>query len=77
MPKPTPDAVVHAGKPGGERAGGVPRQSLKVQRVLFEIALDQLAGDEPVNEVIEITLTADRKLRVDRYAWSGDHYPGI
>ena len=51
--------------------------SLKVQRVLFEIALDQLAGDEPVNEVIGITLTADRKVRIDRYAWSGDHYPGI
>lgn len=47
--------------------------SLRVQRALFELALDQLADDEPVNDVIEVTLTTDRKVSIDRYAWPMDH----
>ncbi len=42
--------------------------SLDVQKRLFEHALDQLGNDEPVNEVLEITLTADQMVRTDRYA---------
>ena len=61
---------VHAGLVCLSVAPGL--MSLQVQRVLFEVALDRLAGDEPVNDVIEITLTADRKVRIDRYAWPTD-----
>ncbi len=62
---------VHAGLVCLNVAPGL--MSLQVQRVLFGIALEQLVGDEPVNDVIEITLTTDRKVRIDRYAWSIDH----
>ncbi len=62
---------VHAGLVCLNVAPGL--MSLQVQRVLFELALDQLAGDEPVNDVIEITLTTDRKVRINRYAWPMDH----
>ncbi len=47
--------------------------NLQVQKVLFELALDQLAGDEPVNNVIEISLTTDRKVRINQYVWPMDH----
>jgi predicted nuclease of predicted toxin-antitoxin system len=40
--------------------------SLEVQKRLFALALDRLT-DEPVNEVLEITLRADRSVRIDRY----------
>lgn len=43
--------------------------SLQVQRVLFELALDQLAEQELFNEVVEITLTEDGSVRVARYNW--------
>ena len=36
------------------------RMSLEVQKDLFEYALDQLSNEEPINEVLEITLTARR-----------------
>ncbi len=42
--------------------------SLEVQQRLFEHALDRLGDEEPINEVLEITLTADRTVRADRYA---------
>lgn len=40
--------------------------SLEVQKRLFALALDRLT-DEPVNEVLEITLRADRSIQIDRY----------
>ena len=43
--------------------------SLEVQKALFEHILDELAGEEPVNEVVEIVLTVDRTVRIDRYIW--------
>ena len=58
---------VHAGLVCVNVAPGL--MSLKVQKRLFEHALDQLEGEEPVNEVLEISLTADRIVRADRYAW--------
>lgn len=40
---------------------------LAIQKALFRLALDQLAGDEPVNEALEITLTSDGEVTVERY----------
>lgn len=45
------------------------RMSLEVQKDLFEYALDQLANEEPINEVLEITLTAQEIIRAARYEW--------
>lgn len=41
--------------------------NLQVQKRLFAYALDRLKGEEPANEVLEITLTAGQTVRVDRY----------
>ena len=46
--------------------------SLEVQKALFEYILDELAGEEPVNEVVEIVLTVDRTVRIDRYIWPAE-----
>ncbi len=43
--------------------------NLEIQKALFEHALDELAGEEPVNEVVEIALTGDRTVRTVRYMW--------
>lgn len=56
---------VHAGLVCLNAASGL--MSLEAQKVLFEQALDELAGKEPVNEVVEITLTDDRSVKTDRY----------
>ena len=45
------------------------RMSLEVQKGLFEYALEQLEKEEPINEVLEITLTADGIIRAARYEW--------
>ena len=37
---------------------------LQVQRILFEVALDRLAGDGRVSDVVEITLTAGREVAI-------------
>jgi predicted nuclease of predicted toxin-antitoxin system len=58
--------AVHAGLVCLNVAPGL--MSLDVQKRLFEHALDQLENEEPVNEVLEITLTAQRLVRADRYA---------
>jgi predicted nuclease of predicted toxin-antitoxin system len=55
---------VHAGLVCLNVAPGL--MSLEVQKRLFALALDRLT-DEPVNEVLEITLRADRSIRIDRY----------
>lgn len=57
---------VHAGLICLNVAPGLMR--LNVQKRLFKHALNQLDYEEPVNEVMEITLTEDRIVRVDRYA---------
>lgn len=41
--------------------------NLEVQKRLFEHALDQLKEKKPANEVLEVTLTANQTVRVDRY----------
>ena len=41
--------------------------NLEAQITLFEQALDELAGAEPVNEVVEVTLTDVRSVKTDRY----------
>lgn len=41
---------------------------LETQMTLFGLALDRLGEAEPVNEVLELTLTADGKVIVERYA---------
>lgn len=41
--------------------------SLAVQQALFEHVLGHIAGDDLASQVLEITLTADRTVRVDRY----------
>ena len=43
--------------------------SLNSQKYLFEYALEQLQGEEPINEVLEVTLTADGTVRAARYDW--------
>ena len=56
---------VHAGLICLNVAPGL--MSLNVQKRLFEHTLNQLDDEEPVNEVLEITLTDDRIVRFDRY----------
>ena len=41
--------------------------SLEVQQRLFEHALTQIAGVDLSGQIVEITLTAERKVRFDRY----------
>ena len=41
--------------------------SLAVQQALFEHALGRVADDDLAGQVLEITLTSDRTVRVDRY----------
>ena len=41
--------------------------SLAVQQALFEYALGRIADDDLAGQVLEVTLTADRTVRVDRY----------
>jgi hypothetical protein len=57
---------VHAGLVCMNVAPGL--MTLEAQKSLFLIALDQLAGDEPVNEAFELTLNAEGEVIWDRYA---------
>ena len=41
----------------------------KNQCDLFKVALDELGDEEPVNEVIEITLDTEGEVSSARYAW--------
>jgi hypothetical protein len=41
---------------------------LEVQKSLFLLALDRLGDTEPVNEALEVTLTPDGEVALDRYA---------
>lgn len=43
--------------------------SRESQRRLFRHALEHLADRDPVNEVLEITLDAEDRVRVTRFAW--------
>ena len=61
---------VHAGLVCLSVAPGL--MNLEVQKALFEYILDELAGEEPVNEVVEIVLTVDRTVRIDRYIWPAE-----
>ena len=39
----------------------------RVQKDLFEAALNELKDEEPTNEVVEVGMTADRRITIDRY----------
>ena len=56
---------VHAGLVCLSVAPGL--MSLDVQRRLFALALDCLGDEEPVNEMLAITLGSDQSVRVERY----------
>jgi len=56
---------IHAGLICLNVAPGLMR--FEVQKSLFQLALDRLGETEPVNEVIEITLTADGKVLFETY----------
>jgi predicted nuclease of predicted toxin-antitoxin system len=58
-------ASLHAGLVCLNVAPGL--MSLDVQKRLFGLALGRLADDEPVNELLDITLEADGTVRVERY----------
>lgn len=55
---------IHAGLICLKVAPGLMNQA--VQEILFEVALDRLAGEEPINDVIEITLTVDRSIEIEQ-----------
>ncbi len=57
---------VHAGLVCMNVAPGL--MTLEVQKSLFLFALDQLAGKEPVDEALELTLTAEGEVISNRYA---------
>ena len=40
---------------------------------LFQFALNELGCDEPVNEVIEITLHSNSEVTTERYPWPSDN----
>lgn len=44
--------------------------SLEAQKQLFALALDRLGNNEPINEVLEITLLEDKSVLVERYVVS-------
>jgi hypothetical protein len=41
---------------------------LDVHKSLFLLALDRLGDTEPINEALEVTLTVDEEVVVERYA---------
>jgi hypothetical protein len=41
--------------------------SLDVQKRLFALALDRLGDLEPINELLEITLTEHQSVQIERY----------
>jgi predicted nuclease of predicted toxin-antitoxin system len=41
--------------------------TLEIQRTLFALAIEQLRDAEPINELLEVTLTDDRSVRVERF----------
>jgi predicted nuclease of predicted toxin-antitoxin system len=56
---------VHAGLVCINVAHGL--MSLDVQKRLFALALDRLGNREPINQLLEITLTEHRSVLVERY----------
>jgi len=56
---------VHAGLVCLNVAHGL--MSLDVQKRLFALAVDRLGDREPINELLEITLTKHRSVVVERY----------
>lgn len=57
--------AIHAGLVCLNVAPGLMR--LDIQKSLFALALDRLGAAEPVNEALEISLTADGAVLVERY----------
>jgi predicted nuclease of predicted toxin-antitoxin system len=63
-------AEIHAGLVCLNVAPGL--MSLDIQTQLFLLALDRLEKIEPINEALEVTLTADGVVLVERYALPSD-----
>ena len=57
---------IHAGLVCINVAPGL--MTLEVQKSLFLFALEQLTGSEPVNEALELTLTAEGEVILERYS---------
>ena len=57
---------VHVGLIGFNTAAGM--MSLELQKSLFLLALSELAGNEAWNEVLEISVSAQGLVTVERYA---------
>ena len=57
---------VHAGLLCLNVAPGL--MALEVQKSLLLFALEQVAVNEPVNEILELTVTAEGEVILDRYA---------
>jgi predicted nuclease of predicted toxin-antitoxin system len=57
---------VHAGLLCLNVAPGL--MALEVQKSLFLFTLEQVAVNEPVNEILELTMTAEGEVILDRYA---------
>ena len=60
--------AIHAGLVCLNVAPGLMR--LDVQKSLFALALDRLGKAEPINEALEISLTADGAILLERYVLS-------
>jgi hypothetical protein len=56
---------IHAGLVCINVAPGL--MSLAIQKRLFALALDRLGDDEPVNQVLEITLDEHKAVHVERF----------
>ncbi len=41
--------------------------TLDIQKRLFALALDRLGANEPISEIIEVTLNDDRSIVIERY----------
>ena len=57
---------VHVGLIGFNTAAGI--MSLELQKSLFLLALSELAGNEAWNEALEISVSAQGLVTVERYA---------
>ena len=42
---------------------------LQVQKLLFRRAMEHVTDDDPINTVVEITLTEASTVRTARYTW--------
>lgn len=48
-------------------SAGLGLMDFRLQKAMLELTMDELAGNEPVNEVLEFNLKADGKIEILRY----------